>query len=95
MGGEAAEHVERKQDQDGQEQGVVVEDGESGGLEQEEDRSFVSLIQTLGLPFKLFSDLVLGHLVLLPQNPLVLFLATDLLVVGQLLAHFLRRNVRT
>ena len=54
-GGERLEDVEGADDQDGQKQGIVVEDAEGGGL-------------------------VLGNLVLLPQNPLVLFLARDLFV---------------
>ena len=54
-GGEGLEDVEGADDQDGQKQGIVVEDAEGGGL-------------------------VLGNLVLLPQNPLVLFLARDLFV---------------
>ena len=54
-GGEGLEDVEGADDQDGQEQGIVVEDAEGSGL-------------------------VLGNLVLLPQNPLVLFLARDLFV---------------
>ena len=38
--------------------------------------------------------LVLGDLVLLPQDALVLLLARDLLVVGQLLAHLLEAKTR-
>ena len=54
-GGEGLEDVEGADDQDGQKQGIVVEDAEGGGL-------------------------VLGNLVLLPQNSFVLFLARDFFV---------------
>ena len=54
-GGKGLEDVERADDQDGQEQGVVVKDAKGGGL-------------------------VLGDLVLFPQNALVLLFARDFLV---------------
>lgn len=56
-GGETLQDVEREDDEDGQEEGVVVEDAEGGGL-------------------------VLGNLVLLPQDPLVFFLSWDLLIAS-------------
>merc|ERR1712012_546235 len=59
-GAERLEDIEGGEDEDGEEEGVVVEDGEGGRL-------------------------VLGHLVLLPEDALVLLLAADLLVVVELL----------
>ena len=64
---ERLEDVERGEHEDGEEDGVVVEDGEGGGL-------------------------VLGHLVLLPQDALVLLLAADLLVVVKLAGHLLEER---
>merc|ERR1712073_175691 len=62
--GGATQDVEGGDDHQGQEQSVVVEDGEGGGL-------------------------VLSNLILLPQDPLVLLLLADLLVIRQLLVHLL------
>ena len=72
---------------------VVVGGGESaeeveGGEDEDGEEEGVVVEDGEG------GGLVLGDLVLLPQDALVLLLAGDLLVVGQLLAHLLEAKTR-
>jgi len=64
VGGGATEDVKGQEDDQGEEERVVVEDGE-------------------GCSF------VFGNLIFLPQNPLILLLLADLLVISELLGHLL------